>query len=63
MIERHHLFIGPMQVITDIGYLLEQGFRGVANYPPRPFTSTSKLPSQCGQVTGTRLLPVSLMRR
>src|SRR5271155_2766342 len=63
VIQGHDLFVRPMQVIGDEGYLLEQSLRGVADHSPTPLISSSNLASHCGQVTPTRLWPFSLMRR
>src|SRR5271165_454299 len=63
VIQGHDLFVRPMQVVGDEGYLLVQLLRGVANHSPTLPISTSNLASQCGQVTPTRLWPFSLMLR
>jgi hypothetical protein len=55
------LLKGPMEVISDIGYLFEQAVDGVAYDPPGPEFSTSKTCSQAGQVTVSVLLSPSLL--
>jgi hypothetical protein len=37
----HDLVVGPVKVICDICYLLEQAIEGVADYPPRGIASVS----------------------
>src|SRR5215472_17119783 len=61
VIERHDLFVRPVQVVSNEGYLLVQPVPGVADHSPTPLVSTSNLDSQCGQVTPIRLWPFSLM--
>jgi len=51
----HDLFIRPVKVIGNIGYLLKQTVRGVAYSSPEPPTSTSNFVSHAGQVTLMRL--------
>src|ERR1051326_4556406 len=63
VVEGHDLRVGPVEVIRDVGHLLEEPLRGVADYPPEPLISTSKLPSQWGHVTASRLWPFSLIVR
>jgi len=53
----HDLVIGPVEVKGDVGYLLEQPVRGVANYSPAISNSTSNSSSQWGQATARRLWP------
>lgn len=53
----------PVKVIRDVGYLLVQAVEGVANYPPSSARSTSNSVLHCGQATGMRLVPSSLIRR
>ena len=53
---------GPVEVISDEGYLLLQRLEGVADYPPSPFSSTSKACSQRGQHACTVAFPIRLIR-
>ncbi len=59
----HDRFIRPVEVVCNVGYLLEQPLRGVAYVSPGPLTSTSNLLSQCGQLTSILEVPYSLIRR
>jgi hypothetical protein len=46
VLQTHDLLVGPVEVVSDVGYLLKQSVQGVAYSPPQPFTSSSNLPSQ-----------------
>ena len=62
MVEAHDLLVWPVEVKGEVRYLLVQLVEGVARYSPRLVTSTSKSPSQCGQVTRSRVSPFWLTR-
>src|SRR5919205_2101531 len=63
------LFLRPVEVVGDVGYLLGQLTQGVAHYPSggsppsSSDSSTSKELSHSGQVSLTREWPFELMRR
>src|SRR5215213_9757670 len=63
------LFLRPVEVVGDVGYLLSQLAQGVAGYPSggsppgSSDSSTSKEHSHSGQVSFTREWPFELMRR
>lgn len=54
---------GPVQIVRKVGYLLLHAFEGVAYDPPRREMSTSMGVEHSGQVTGTRVVPCSLIWR
>ena len=62
VLERHELFVGPVEVIGEIGYLLVELSEGVAYDFPRPSGSTSNPFSQCGQTTFSTDAPLPLIR-
>ena len=47
---------------SQVRYLLVQPVEGVARYSPKLAVSTSNSPSQCGQVTWSRVCPFWLTR-
>lgn len=53
----------PMQIVREVGYLLVNPFEGVAYDPPRREISTSIGVEHSGHVTGTSVLPCSLIWR
>ena len=57
------LLVLPVQVVREVGYLLFQPFEGVAYDPPRREISTSMGVEHSGQVTGTSVVPCSLIWR
>ncbi len=63
VLEGQDLVQRPVEVVGDVGYLLEQPVEGVAYDPPRRTTSTSNSCWQPGQATGTSVVPFSLIRR
>src|SRR5215467_9203350 len=65
VLQLQHAIHRPVEVIGDIGYLLVELVERVAGYSPTASApiSTSKLCSQCGQVTGASAWPFSLIRR
>src|SRR2546422_6327492 len=62
-IQRQDLVSRPVEVEGDVGYLLEQPLRGVANHSPTLPTSTSNARSHWGHLTVNRSWPFSLTRR
>ena len=62
VVEPHDFLVGPVEVKGQVRYLLVQPVGGVARYSPRLATSTSNSPSQCGQVTCSRVCPFWLIR-
>ncbi len=63
VVEGHDLVVPPVKVVGKVSYLLVEAIRGVAYSPPRLAISTSNSPWQWGQVTASRVWPLSLMRR
>lgn len=53
----------PMQIVREVGYLLVNPFEGVAYDPPRREMSTSIGVEHSGHVTGTSVVPCSLIWR
>lgn len=53
----------PVQIVREVGYLLVNPFEGVAYDPPRREMSTSMGVEHSGQVTGTSVVPCSLIWR
>jgi hypothetical protein len=62
MLERQHLIVLPVEVISEIGYLLVKLPEGVAYDFPSRSGSTSNPFSQWGQTTFIAEAPVPLMR-
>ena len=62
VVQLHDLPMGPVEVESQVRYLLVQPVRGVARHSPRPAVSTSNSPSQWGQRTCSRLWPFWLTR-
>jgi hypothetical protein len=46
MLQLQNLVVWPVEMIGDVGYLLEQPLRGVAGYSPAISSSTSNASSQ-----------------
>jgi hypothetical protein len=63
MFQVHDLLLGPVEVISQIGYLLVQAVEGVAYDSPRVAKSTSNSVLHSGQVTLMLLVPCSLICR
>jgi len=63
MFQFEDLLERPVEVISDVGYLLVQLLEGVAAYSPGQLSSTSKTWLHSGHVAAMALLPFSLMRR
>ena len=55
MLEIHDVFVLPMKVVGDKGYLLVQHLEGVAYNPPAAFNSTLKVCEHCGHIAGKLL--------
>ena len=63
VLQVHDLVIGPVEVVSNVGYLLEQAVRRVAYSSPDPLTSTSNSASHSGQVIPMCAVPSSFTRR
>lgn len=62
VIEAQELMLGPMDVASEIGYLLVDAFQGVAYDPPASGASASKACPQRGQRTANQRVSGALMR-
>ena len=62
VIQAQELLMGPMDVASEVGYLLVNPFQGVAYDPPASGTSASKACSQRGQRTASQRTSGALMR-
>ena len=56
------LFLRPVEVVGDVGYLLVELSEGVAYDPPGRSGSTSKFSWQRGQTAVTAAVPLPLIR-
>ena len=62
VLQVHDLVLGPVEVISDKGYLLVQRFQGVAANPPARFNSTANTFSHFGQTASMFAFPLRLTR-
>ena len=62
VLEPQQLLVRPVEVVSDIGYLLVEPVEGVAYDSPGGSGSASKACWQCGQTNLSAVLPLRLMR-
>ncbi len=63
MLHREQRVVLPVEIVREVGYLLVNSIEGVAYDPPRREMSTSMGVEHSGQVTGTSVVPCSLIWR